>query len=340
MGRAIRVDDLDDRARAIHWLGFSPLQAQFLVTVLLHSGVFVERQYCTFAHIRHGHWSVDLIRRLLRLGLAREVQPGPRHRGRLFHLHHKRVYRLVGEPDSRFRRAAPTARLIERVMVLDAVLDDPEWTWLASERDKMRHFQARLSDYRTELRDYPHLAFRSGSGETLRFFPDKLPIGVDRLGDAHLFIYLATRLSPVDFRAFMQRHAILWRLLRRVTLRVLVPPQFDTAVPAYRQAARDELLSSLSTSDAWELSWYFGELKRRATGGPETPEPRFVEAARRFRGPRFNALYRTWEGGNSNALWNTTTSGLADAFESGDATLEFVALTRPYLYLAHLVGTA
>jgi hypothetical protein len=96
----------------------------------------------------------------------------------------------------------------------------------------------------------------------------------------------------------------------------------------------------LSTADAWELSWYFGELKRRATSGPETPEPRFVEAARRFRAPRVSALYRTWERGNSNAHWNTTTSGLVDAFESGDATLEFVALTRKYLYLTHLVGTA
>lgn len=233
----------EGRARAIHWLGFSPLQAQFLATVLLHSGVFVERQYCAFAHIRHGHWSVDLIRRLLHLGLAREIQPGAKHRGRLFHLHNKRLYRLVGEPDSRFRRHAPTARLIERLMVLDAVLDSPEWTWLASERDKTRHFQSRLADYRIEPATSRTWPFELAPGETLRFFPDKLSIGVDRQGDEHVFIYLATRMSPLDFRAFLQRHAIVWRWLRRLTLRVLVPPQFDAAIPAYRQAAREELLS-------------------------------------------------------------------------------------------------
>ena len=209
-------------------------------------------------------------------------------------------------------------------MVLDAVLDSPEWTWLASERDKTRHFQSRLADYRIESRDLPHLAFRTGSLETLRFFPDKLPIGVDRQGDEHVFIYLVTRMSPVDFRAFLQRHAVVWRFLRRLTLRVLVPPQFDDAIPAYRQAAREELLSPLSPSDVSELHWYF-EQRKGGAGDVSTPEPRFVEAARRFRAPRFNALYRTWQRGHTNALWNTGASGLSDAFEEGEATLEFVA---------------
>lgn len=286
-------DPLDERAAAIQELGFSLRQARFLAIVLLHSGVFVERQYCTFANIRHGHWSVDLIDRLLRLGLAREIQPGARHRGRLFHLHNKRLYRLVGEPDNRFRRPAPTGRLIERLMILDAVLDDPDRTWLATERDKTRYFQARLANYTFEPRDLPHLVFGAGTRETLRLFPDKLPIGVDCRDEERVFVYLATRMSPVDFRAFLHRHAIVWRMLDRLTIRVLVPPQFDAAIPAFRQAAREELLSPLSASDAWELSWYFGELKRRASTGAEPSDQRFAEAVRRFRAPRFTALYRT-----------------------------------------------
>ena len=56
---------------------------------------------------------------------------------------------------------------------------------------------------------------------------------------------------------------------------------------------REELLSPLSASDAWELSWYFGELKRRASTGAEPSDQRFAEAVRRFRAPRFTALYRT-----------------------------------------------
>jgi hypothetical protein len=96
----------------------------------------------------------------------------------------------------------------------------------------------------------------------------------------------------------------------------------------------------LNPSDVSELHWYFEQRKLGAGDCSTAPEPRFAEAAKRFRAPRFNALYRTWEQGNTNALWKAGTSGLVDAFGRGDATLEFIALTRPYLYLTHLVGTA
>jgi hypothetical protein len=35
-----------DRVQAIEAFGFTERQARFLVTVMLHAGVFVERQYC------------------------------------------------------------------------------------------------------------------------------------------------------------------------------------------------------------------------------------------------------------------------------------------------------
>ena len=43
-----------DRVHAIEAFGFTERQARFLVTVMLHAGVFVERQYCAFANIMHG----------------------------------------------------------------------------------------------------------------------------------------------------------------------------------------------------------------------------------------------------------------------------------------------
>jgi hypothetical protein len=46
--------------------GFTERQARFLVEVLIHSGVFVERQYCTFAGIAHGQKTHDFLRRLVR----------------------------------------------------------------------------------------------------------------------------------------------------------------------------------------------------------------------------------------------------------------------------------
>ena len=45
--------------------GLSLRQARFLVTVMLHSGVFVGRQYAAFAGITHGQKVHDFIEKLL-----------------------------------------------------------------------------------------------------------------------------------------------------------------------------------------------------------------------------------------------------------------------------------
>ena len=53
-----------ERINAIASFGFTDRQARFLVNVLLHAGVLIERQYCAFAGIVHGQKSTDFIRRL------------------------------------------------------------------------------------------------------------------------------------------------------------------------------------------------------------------------------------------------------------------------------------
>jgi hypothetical protein len=51
-----------ERLNPIASFGFTERQARFLLNVLLHSGVFVERQYCSFAGIVHGQKSTDFIK--------------------------------------------------------------------------------------------------------------------------------------------------------------------------------------------------------------------------------------------------------------------------------------
>ena len=43
-----------DRTAALVPFGFTERQARFLVTVMLHSGVCLGRQYCAFARINTG----------------------------------------------------------------------------------------------------------------------------------------------------------------------------------------------------------------------------------------------------------------------------------------------
>jgi hypothetical protein len=47
----------------------------------------------------------------------------------------------------------------------------------------------------------------------VRYFPDKLPIGVLPELDSHVFVYLVTNPSPMDFRLFLLRHVALLRVL-------------------------------------------------------------------------------------------------------------------------------
>jgi hypothetical protein len=62
----------------------------------------------------------------------------------MFHVLYKPLWAAIGEPDTRFRKPAAQGRLIERVMLLDAVLDDGDFTWLGPSLDKRRHFMRYL----------------------------------------------------------------------------------------------------------------------------------------------------------------------------------------------------
>ena len=333
-------DLVAERAANLRPLGFTERQARFLVTVMLHSGVFIERQYCRFAHITHGQKTHDFIDRLVARGFACEVRPGALHRGRLYHVHHKRLYALVGHTDNRNRRRAPLGRMIERLMLLDAVLDDGGFMWLATEADKSRYFLLRLAEYRFEGRDLPHLTFGSGASKTLRLFPDKFPIGVDPIGDRHVSTYLIMRPAPVDFRAFLLRHFTMLQSLHKWTLRLLVPKRFDKAIPIYRHAVREELATPLHPSDADELRWLFEQRKRASADPAFVPDHRFVEAAKKFSAPWFKVLYRLWLQYGDVVLWNTYSRLLMEKFDRGLASVECVVLSRQYLHLAHLVGVA
>jgi hypothetical protein len=88
-----------DRIHAIEAFGFTERQARFLVTVMLHAGVFVERQYCAFANIVHGQKTHDFVRKLIAGKFASMIAVGPLHRGRLIHVQHKRLYAAIGQVD-------------------------------------------------------------------------------------------------------------------------------------------------------------------------------------------------------------------------------------------------
>jgi hypothetical protein len=72
------------RVAAVAGFGFTERQARFLVTVMVHSGVFLERQYCAFAGISHGQKSHDFAAKLTAHRFATAIAPGRLHQGACF----------------------------------------------------------------------------------------------------------------------------------------------------------------------------------------------------------------------------------------------------------------
>ena len=68
-------------------------------------------------------------------------------------------------------------------------LANPELTWLATEREKVAHFTLKT---RLQAPDLPNVVFGKPPNTTIRYFPDKLPIGFDSGGWTHIFLYLVT----------------------------------------------------------------------------------------------------------------------------------------------------
>jgi hypothetical protein len=330
-----------ERVEAVREFGFTERQARFLVTVLVHSGVFIARQYAAFAGIVHGHNTREFVAKLIADGYATPIMPGPLHRGRLIHVQYKPLYEAIGEPNNRNRRPASLGRFAERLMLLDAVIGDRRHAWLGTERDKMQYFfDGRLKDD-VPKHWYPRITFGEGPEQTTRYFPEKLPIGVPRDGgDRHVFVYLVTREVPSEFRLFMLRHADLLKWLYEWTVRILIPRRFRKAAALYRYAVRDVVMTHLTPMQLEELDWYFRLRRGHLVCPSPDPDLTLTSAARKFGSARFEALHRMWEREGDAALRAVQHPKLRDQIERGDGRVEFVELSRQYLQLTPLIGVA
>src|SRR2546426_204729 len=125
----------EDRVKAVSKFGFSERQASFLVTVMLHAGVCVPRQYARFASIAYGHKVSRFFDKLVQIGYATASECF-HNRAQLYHVQHQALYRAIGQPDSRYRRPVSGRLAIERVMVLDGLLTSLGLVWLATEDEK------------------------------------------------------------------------------------------------------------------------------------------------------------------------------------------------------------
>jgi hypothetical protein len=281
--------NLEHAVQTITARGFTERQARFLILVARHSGVCVMRQYSSFAGIVFGQKTRKFFAKLLRLGFV-STYDCAHNRGRVYHVRHRAIYEAIGEPDSRLRRPPGVPRALERLMLLDAILENPERIWMSSSGDKVDY----LSSRGIPLEDAPHLVIRHDDQRRFRYFPDRLPIGVHPSGHV-VFVYLHADPLRDEFRDFLQRHAPLLERLPAWTIRIVVPAHLEGAAQDLEKVAWAQLASPVKEPIFSHLRWYFERLGSPPTeASPATERTRFAKCRRAFGTDRYTVLYRRW----------------------------------------------
>jgi hypothetical protein len=191
----------EERVTAIANFGFTKRQARFLDIVIRHVGVCLLRQYATFAGIVPGQKTRGFFAKLVTRGYA-SCHKCRHNRGRIYHVHYNALYRAIGEPNNRYRRAVSARQATERLMALDALLATSDITWLAAGKEVQDHFTSTLASASDTVPT--DAGPRSPGGDAL--CGDTLRIGLDPAGRTVLLCVVVPS-NRQDFRMCLARLA-------------------------------------------------------------------------------------------------------------------------------------
>ena len=312
---------LQERVKAVAEFGFTERQARFLVTVMLHSGVCLLRQYSAFACIVHGQKTRKFFHKLVSRGYAKAY--ACRHnRGRVYHVQHKALYRAIGETDSRHRRPLSAARVAEGLIVLDAVLASRDVTWLT-----------------TDLERQAHLPTSSMAGVSVGFrVPANVRIGVDQAG-RWMLVCVVSDARLESLRAALYRCSWVLASVPTWTLRLVLPPTLAPMSAACQEVFREDLATPIRDEVIEHLGWYFSQRRVSANRAVQGDDEETYRVARHaFGAPRFEALYKHWLT-DETALDVASSRTIADAIQRGSGRVECQVLPHQYRHLS-LVSTA
>jgi hypothetical protein len=326
----------DERIRAVVDCGFTERQARFLVVVIRHGGICIPRQYASFAGIANGGRRCNaFFDKLVKRGYAHEIRC-VHNRARVYHVHHKPLYFLIGEASSRYRRPVSPRVAVERLMLLDAVLavGDVEWLTTAAEKATyLERLRAKTTDDRPQQPTSEEPRARASS------LSSALPIAVAADGRT-LLLYLASEPTTETFRTFLQTHAELLSVAPTWTIKIVFPRPLDHAYDAYQAVIHEELESPLHSATIGELQLYFELRLEAARGEPMHPlKQGFLRKGHEvFAATRFTAMYHRWLKHGNAVFAGPSSPAIAEALNSGRGRVESVVLPHLYRHLAPLVA--
>ena len=198
---------LRGRQDALERLGWTGPAAEWIAMACLHGGgVFTRAQLA--AHLR-----IDAREalRFLRVQPERVLVVEEACAGRkVCRIIASRVYRLLGAEEARHNPANSWETLMRRLLSLDYVLERPQASWLPTEREKVRAFEA----LGIERRLLPLRVFQGIGEGTPHYFPLKLPVALDL--DRAIFVYVGSgyRTATRSLGHWAAAHRDLWKTLR------------------------------------------------------------------------------------------------------------------------------
>jgi hypothetical protein len=180
------------------------------------------------------------------------------------------------------------ARVVEGLVLLDALLASPAVVWLATEEEERVHLTA-LAGLSPDV--VARLVRPEPAGKVARAVRDRMPIGVDLTG-RWVLVYLVTGDQFADFHWFLQRHAALLAVLPAWTLRIVFTPDLSWLAKKYDEVARDEL-AGLRPELVSHLRWYLKQRRTHTLERAHVDDPeRYDHAHYAFAATRYQVLYR------------------------------------------------
>jgi hypothetical protein len=287
-----------DQVERIAALGYTETEARFLYIVATHSGYFTLRQFLAFADAHRGKRSTAFAQKLLRH--AHATVRDYMGTGSVFHLFSRLIYRPIEKDNLRNRRRHSFEYIRTRLVLLDFLLENPDYEFLETEQDKVRFFCESLGVAKDAL---PAKVYEGGpeSRPTVRYFVDKFPLflawPVPDVSPVATFSYVDSGCASLsNFVVHLGAYQALFRQLKSFRFLYVAPKtsHFASAEARFRNFIKAPLESDVSS----EIVRYFDvrrKWERHEYVIPVTEDFEFLaEARRRFHGERFESLYEAW----------------------------------------------
>jgi hypothetical protein len=259
------------------------------------------------------------------------------NRARIYHVNQRALYAAIGDADSKLRRPLTLNHAIQRLMVLDAIVEDPEMIWLGTAEDKANHLTA-LTGIKPE--DLPHVTVGDGERRRARYFPGRLPIGIHLAGRGVL-VYVVLDPTLNDFRLFLERHSAVLRALPAWTIRVVVPPQFSDMAQRVKRAFFTQLaMPALGQDDISGVRQRFESVRTQHYPFDFGPTDHYVENRDRLAAPRYHVLFKLWKKEGDVALAGLASGAIQDALQAEAGKIETLELGHRYGHLSPLAAVS